>query len=98
MPINLPDQQSVGLGGSGISSRDTFSMPGMDQGAQRNADALARSLERFGSELGDYGAQERQKKNQADALARAYYADSLFTATKNGENVDVALGRIAPGQ
>ena len=48
MAINLNDQQVVSLGGSNISPRDTFSMPGIDQGAERNAQALAKSLEGFG--------------------------------------------------
>lgn len=64
MPINLPDQQSVALGGSSIAPRDTFSMPGMDQGAERNAQALAKSLEGFGGVLGDYAAQEAQQKKE----------------------------------
>lgn len=98
MAVNLNDQQMVGLGGSSISPRDTFSMPGIDQGAQRNADALARSLEGFGGALSSYASQATKQKNQEDALNRALYAKDLYDAVKSGEAVDVALGRIAPGQ
>lgn len=96
MAINLQDQQRVSLGGSSVSPHDTFSAPGIDRGAERNAEALARSLEGFGNTLQAAGSEARARENKADELRRAGLAASLVDSLNNGEAADVALGRIAP--
>lgn len=96
MAINLNDQQVVSLGGSNISPRDTFSMPGIDQGAERNAQALAKSLEGFGGALSGYSEAETKRRNQEASLQRQLHATQIADAIGKGEAIDVATGRIAP--
>lgn len=96
MAIELPQQQRIGLGGSSVAPRDTYSAPGLDQGALRNAEALAKSLEAFGDSAFGLAQQQAAKKKEEQSALVAHYVSQVQQTLGTGEVSQAQIGAAMP--
>ena len=95
MPIQVQDQGNVGLGGSSISPRDTYSAPQPDLSAARNAEALSRSLQGFGKSVVDYTDEKLAQQKAEERLKLDGYV-AVAQSLGSGAVTEAQLGTVMP--